>query len=147
MTRYTIGMIEVTKKIILREDEVEERFVRGSGPGGQHADRSATAVQLRFDVEGSPSLPDSVRSRLKNLAGSRLTEGGVLVIEASRFRSQERNRRDARGRLIRLIRKAARGPRRRRKTKPPPSAEERRLRDKQRQSEKKRRRGYEPPLD
>jgi len=138
MWRWDGAVIQVTRNIRLDENEIEERFIRASGPGGQHANRSATAVQLRFDVAHSPSLPEEVRQRLMALAGNQLTEEGVLVIEASQFRSQRRNRRDARRRLVGLVRQAARKPRRRRKTKPTRAAKERRLRNKRRRSETKR---------
>jgi ribosome-associated protein len=131
-------MIKVTKDIVIPRDEVEVEFVRGSGPGGQHADKAATAVQLRFDVANSPSLPDDVRERLIGLAGNQVTKEGVLIIDARRYRSQHRNRQDAINRLVKLIRRAARKPKARRKTKPTRASTERRLRDKRRRSEIKR---------
>jgi ribosome-associated protein len=131
-------MIKVTRNIAIGESEIEERFIRASGPGGQHVNRAATAVQLRFDVAHSPSLPDDVRERLIRLASSRMTEDGVLIIEAKRFRSQGRNRRDALNRLVKLIRRAARKPETRRKTRPTRASKERRLEDKRRRSEIKR---------
>jgi len=134
----------VTKNIAIDENELEYDFIRASGPGGQHVNRSATAVQLRFDVANSPSLPDDVRKRLMRLAGNRLTDQGVLIIEAKRFRSQERNRQDAIGRLVELIRQAARKPKVRRKTRPTRASQERRLREKRRRSEIKRRRKSPP---
>ncbi|RLC63312.1 MAG: aminoacyl-tRNA hydrolase [Chloroflexi bacterium] len=137
-------MIRVTKNIAIDENELEYDFIRASGPGGQHVNRSATAVQLRFDVANSPSLPDDVRKRLMRLAGNRLTDQGVLIIEAKRFRSQERNRQDAIGRLVELIRQAARKPKVRRKTRPTRASQERRLREKRRRSEIKRRRKSPP---
>ena len=100
-------MIRVTKTIAIDEDELKERFIRASGPGGQNVNKLASAVQLRFDVRGSPNLPDEVRARLERLAGSRLTREGVLIINAQRHRTQERNRQDARERLLELIRRAA----------------------------------------
>ena len=138
-------MIRVTKHIAIDENEIEYKFVRASGPGGQRVNKTATAVQLRFDVAGSPSLPDDVRGRLIRLAGSHITEEGVLVIDARRFRSQDRNRRDAISRLVSLIRKASSIPRVRRKTKPTRAARERRLRTKHRRTEIKRLR--QPPHD
>jgi ribosome-associated protein len=122
-----MSRIEVTKNIFISEDELEEAFVRSPGPGGQNVNKVATAVQLRFDVRHSPSLPDEVRERLEKLAGSRLTEGGELIIEAHRTRSREQNRRDARQRLITLIRQAAVIPRKRKKTSPSRAAKARRL--------------------
>ena len=138
-------MISVTKHIAIDENEIEYKFVRASGPGGQRVNKAATAVQLRFDVAGSPSLPDDVRGRLIRLAGSHITEEGVLVIDARRFRSQDRNRRDAISRLVGLIRRASSKPRIRRKTKPTRAARERRLRNKHRRSDIKRMR--RPPQE
>jgi len=100
-------MIPITKTIALRDDEISERFILASGPGGQNVNKVAAAVQLRFDVRRSPSLPDDVRHRLQRLAGRRLTAGGILVITARRYRSQDRNRQDALQRLVDLIRRAA----------------------------------------
>jgi ribosome-associated protein len=138
-------MIKITKNIAINENEIEEQFIRALGPGGQHVNRAATAVQLRFDVANSPSLPDAVRERLVHLAGSRMTEDGVLIVEARRFRTQDRNRQDAINRLVKLIRKAARKPKTRRKTKPTRASKERRLRNKRRRGEIKRMR--RPPID
>jgi ribosome-associated protein len=127
-------MIRVTKTIAIDEDELKERFIRASGPGGQNVNKLASAVQLRFDVRGSPNLPDEVRARLERLAGSRLTREGVLIINAQRHRTQERNRQDARERLLELIRRAAVRPIPRRATKPTAGARERRLESKKRRA-------------
>ena len=100
-------MIEITPWLSIDEEELVERAARASGPGGQHVNKTSTAVELRFDVRGSPSLPDDVKARLEKLAGSRLTLDGVLVLFAQSFRSQELNRQDVRSRLVELIQQAA----------------------------------------
>jgi ribosome-associated protein len=123
-------MIRITDQISIDERELQERFVRASGPGGQNVNKVATAVQLRFDVHHSPGLPDDVRERLALLAGSRLTRDGVIVIAAQRHRTLERNRKDALDRLVQLIRRAAEPPRTRRATKPTAASRERRLQSK-----------------
>jgi ribosome-associated protein len=123
-------MIRIDHRISIDERELEERFIRASGPGGQNVNKLATAVQLRFDVRHSPSLPPQVRTRLERLAGRRLTRDGVLVINAQRHRTQERNRQDALERLIALIQRAAVAPVPRRPTKPTAGARERRLQSK-----------------
>ncbi len=140
-------MIRITAAIGLDDREIQETFIRSSGPGGQNVNKVATAVQLRFDVRNSPSLADDVRERLARLAGRRMTREGVLVIESRRFRTQDRNRQDARDRLIGLIRRAAEPPRPRRKTRPRPEAAERRLESKRRRSAIKRERGRVPPAE
>ncbi len=127
-------MIRIAPRIILDEDELVETFVRASGPGGQNVNKLSTAVQLRFDVRRSPSLPDDVRERLERLAGRRLTNDGVIVISAQRFRTQERNREDARERLFELIREAAVRPIVRRPTRPTLASKTRRLEGKTRRS-------------
>ena len=134
-------MIPINADIAIHEDEIEERFIHGSGPGGQNVNKVAAAVQIRFDVRRSPSLPDPVRARLERLAGRRLNRDGVLVITARRFRSQERNRQDALERLVELVRRAAVAPVRRRPTKPTAGSHRRRLEDKSRRSTIKRLRG------
>jgi ribosome-associated protein len=131
-------MIRVTRRIALDEGEVRFAFVRSSGPGGQNVNKVATAVQLRFDVRRSPSLPEDVRERLIRLAGRRVTGEGVLVLEARRFRTQERNRRDALERLLQWIRRAAQPPKVRRPTRPPAASREQRREEKRRRSETKR---------
>jgi ribosome-associated protein len=130
-------MIEITPTIAIEEREVQLDFTRASGPGGQHVNKVATAVQLRFDIRHSRSLPAEVKERLIHLAGKRLTDSGVLIIEARRFRTQEQNRQDAMNRLVELIRRAARRPKSRRKTGPSRAARERRLAAKRRRSERK----------
>ena len=134
-------MIRITPSISIGEDEVEEHFIRASGPGGQNVNKLASAVQLRFDVRRSPRLPEEVRARLERLAGRRLTREGVLVINAQRHRTQERNRADARERLVDLIRRAAVAPAPRRPTKPTAGSKQRRLEGKKRRSDIKAKRG------
>jgi len=126
-------MIHITPTIAIAESEIQEEFIRASGPGGQNVNKVSTAVQLRFDVGNSPSLPDDVRERVVRLAGRRITEDGALIIVARRFRTQNRNRQDAIDRLARLIRKASEKPRLRRKTTPTLASKRRRLDAKRRQ--------------
>ena len=140
-------MIRITDRISIDESELSENFVRASGPGGQNVNKLATAVQLRFDVRHSPSLPNDVSIRLQRLAGSRLTNDGVLVIVAQRHRTQERNRQDALDRLIALIRQAAVPPKPRRPTRPTKASRERRLEVKKRRSGVKRLRGARTDLE
>jgi ribosome-associated protein len=127
-------MIRVTHTISIDHDELDEQFVRASGPGGQNVNKLSSAVQLRFDVRHSPNLPGDVRARLERLAGRRLTREGVLIISAQRHRTQERNRQDARERLIELIRRAAIAPIPRRATRPTAGSRERRLQSKKHRS-------------
>jgi ribosome-associated protein len=140
-------MIRITNHIGIDERELEERFIRASGPGGQNVNKLSTAVQLRFDVRHSPSLRDDVRARLERLAGQRLTNDGVLVITAQRHRTQERNRQDALDRLIELIRRAAVAPKPRRPTKPTKGSKERRLQGKKQRSTIKGLRREKPSWD
>lgn len=135
-------MIRVTHRIALDESELHEEFVRASGPGGQHVNKTESAVQLRFDVRASLSLPDDVKLRLKRLAGSRMTQDGVLIIVGDRYRSQRRNRDDALERLVALIREAAAPPPPpRRPTKPTLGSKLRRLEGKTKRSDVKKMRG------
>ncbi len=139
-------MIRINNSISLGEDEIQEQFVRSSGPGGQNVNKVATAVQLRFDVAHSPNLPEAVRERLKRLAGRRLTIDGVLIIDARRFRTRERNRHDALERLVALIQKAAVAPRPRKATRPTAASKRRRLEGKvQRGALKRGRRSVRDP--
>lgn len=131
-------MLIITPTLSIDESEIEEKFIRASGPGGQNVNKVSTAIQLRFDVEHSPSLPDAVRARLRKLAGNRLTADGVLTIEASRFRTQEQNREDARQRLAALIQKATEVPKPRRKTKPTLASKIKRVEGKRRRGDIKR---------
>lgn len=133
-------MIPVTGNISLDEKEIQEEFIRSSGPGGQNVNKVSTAVQLRFDVKNSPSLPDKTRSRLMRLSGSRLTKDGVLVIKAERHRTREHNRRDALNRLISLIADASKIPKYRVKTRPSLTSVRKRLDAKRKRGQVKKQR-------
>jgi ribosome-associated protein len=140
-------MIRITGRISIDENEIVENFVRASGPGGQNVNKLSTAVQLRFDVRHSPSLPADVAARLGRLAGARLTRDGVLVITAQRHRTQLRNRQDALDRLIDLIRRAATPPVPRRPTRPTAASRERRIEGKKRRAKTKGLRRAKPAFD
>jgi len=133
-------MIRITNSIAIDESELRFSFSRASGPGGQNVNKVATAAQLRWDVKRSPSLPEDVKERLKKMSGTKMTTRGVLVINARRYRSQEKNREDALARLVALVKKAAVKPKKRKSTKPTRESKERRLDEKRRRSETKRRR-------
>lgn len=131
-------MIFIDNSISIDEKEIREEFTHSSGPGGQNVNKVATAVQLRFDVSNSASLPEDVKTRLISIAGRRVSKDGVLVIKAARFRTQEQNRKDALERLVDLVKRAAAPlPRPRRETRPSRASKERRMEEKRRQSELK----------
>ena len=127
-------MIRVAPRVVIDERELDESFIRASGPGGQNVNKVETAVQLRFDALASPGLPEDVKERLRGWAGSRMTSEGVVIIVAQRFRTQDRNREDARERLFELLRKAAVRPLARRPTKPTLGSQKRRLDSKSRRA-------------
>jgi len=140
-------MIQITPTIAIDDSEIQEEFIRASGPGGQNINKVSTAVQLRFDVANSASLPDEVRERLLRLAGRRISKDGVLIIHAGRFRTQDRNRQDAIDRLVALIRKASERPKLRHRRGPTLASKRRRFDAKRRRAETKRRRRSVPPAD
>jgi ribosome-associated protein len=130
-------MLSITPSLAIEDNELHETFVRASGPGGQNVNKVATAVQLRFDVRNSPSLPNAVRERLLQLAANRINAEGVLLIEAKRFRTQEQNREDARNRLAGLVQKAITPPKPRKATRPSKAAKQRRVDEKRKRSQTK----------
>lgn len=140
-------MITITRSLSLDEKEVQFVFVRASGPGGQNVNKVSTAVQLRFDVGNSPSLPGDVRTRLIRIAGRRITRDGILIIDARQYRTQERNREDAVARLVALIQRAVERPKPRKKTKPSRAAKERRIESKKQRGKVKQARRSVSDLD
>ena len=130
-------MFKITNDIFIRDEELQFKFIRSGGPGGQNVNKVSTAVQLRFDVKNSHSLQDEVRERLFRLAGKKITRDGTLIITASRFRTQEKNREDAVERLVYLLRRASQRPKTRKRTKPTLQSKKRRLESKRESARKK----------
>ena len=146
-SRYAVSVIRIAPGVSIDEEELEFQFIRASGPGGQKVNKASTAVQLRFDAASSPGISDNVRRRLREVAGRRMTSEGVVVIEASRHRSQRQNREEALQRLLALLREASRTRKRRRPTVPTAGQRERRLQGKRRRAATKRWRSLPPAHD
>lgn len=149
VTLQTIGkfsnMIRITRTFAIPEREVEEKFIQSSGPGGQNVNKVATAVQLRFDINASNTLTNPIKKRLHQVARNKITRDGILIVEASNHRTQDRNRKAARRKFAHILRNALRPPKKRKKTKPSRAANERRLKDKHIRSRKKELRKSPPP--
>lgn len=127
-------MIEITSSLSIDENEIQLEFIRSSGPGGQNVNKVSTGVQLRFNIDSSPTLPDEMKLRLHSIARNRITGEGLLIIEAKRYRSQEQNREDAIARLVALIRQATEKPKPRKKTRPSAAAQQERIDEKKRRA-------------
>lgn len=130
-------MIRITQTFAIPDHEIEERFIKASGPGGQNVNRVATAVQLRFDIKESGTLPEPVKTRLRKIAHNQITNEDILIVEASEYRTQHQNRQTARNKFSDLIRQALKPPKRRKKTRPTKAGVERRLRSKKIRAYKK----------
>lgn len=140
-------MVRITRTFVIPDNEIEEQFVQASGPGGQNVNKVASAVQLRFDIDASTTLPEAAKGRLQKLAHNQITKEGVLIIEAKSHRTQGRNRRAALEKFAKLIRKSLKSPRKRKKTKPTRASQERRLENKRIRARKKKLRKSPPPTD
>lgn len=140
-------MIRITRTFAISDHEIEEQFIQASGPGGQNVNKVASAVQLRFDIDASASLPEAAKQRLKKMAHNQITNEGILIVEAKNHRTQERNRKAAREKFAQLIRKSLKQPRKRKKTKPTRASQERRLESKKIRARKKNLRKSPPPPD